>query len=148
MLGELRRRWDTPEGVVLAGEVLGRLKAGQPLAGLGLGEVGGRVDLRGFPAPHPRPVTRGDMEHWWAGKGSLAEKAEPVELLGVTLRGLDLSGAVLDWVRIRGCVIEDCKLDSAHGHDLAIARSRVRDTSFRDADLRGGEARAMAGRGG
>lgn len=56
MLGELRRRWDTPEGVVLAGEVLGRLKAGQPLAGLGLGEVGGRVDLRGFPAPHPRPI--------------------------------------------------------------------------------------------
>lgn len=75
MLGELRRRWDTPEGVVLAGEVLGRLKAGQPLAGLGLGEVGGRVDLRGFPAPHPRPVTRGDVEYWRAGKGVLGRES-------------------------------------------------------------------------
>jgi hypothetical protein len=32
-------------------------------------------------------------------------------------------------------VIEDCVLDEIRGQDLGIARSRVRDTSFRGADL-------------
>jgi uncharacterized protein YjbI with pentapeptide repeats len=136
---ELRWRWDTPEGLVRAGEVLGRLRAGQPLEVLGLGEVSGRVDLRGFPAGLPRPVTRADVPRWRAGDGLIQ---------GVTLRGLDLSGAVLDQMTFRDCVIEDCVLDGAHAHDLAIARSRVRDTSLRGAGLRGavlGPWRAGAG---
>jgi len=138
--GGLRQRWDTPAGLVLAGEVLARLRAGLSLDGLGLGEVDGRVDLRGFPAPLPRPVSRADIARWRAGQlppGALVRKAELVELLGVTLRGLDLSGAVLDQVIIRDCVVEDCMLDGVRGHDFGIARSRVLDTSFRGADLRG-----------
>jgi uncharacterized protein YjbI with pentapeptide repeats len=76
---------------------------------------------------------------WRAGElppGALAATGEPVELLGVTLRGLDLSAAALDRVHIRDCEIEDCVLDGMHGHHLGIARTRVRDTSLRGADLR------------
>jgi uncharacterized protein YjbI with pentapeptide repeats len=102
--------------------------------------VGGRVDLRGFHAPQPRSVSRADVAGSRAGSlppGALAGKAELVELVGVPLRGLDLSGALLDRITIRDCVVEDCVLDEIRGHDLGIARSRVRDTSFRGADLQG-----------
>jgi uncharacterized protein YjbI with pentapeptide repeats len=141
----LRSRWDSPEGVLLAGEVLDRLRAGQPLGGLGLGEMAGRVDLRGFPMPQPSPLAREAARRGLAairaGTMDPAEglgRLERVELVGVTLRGLDLSGALLDKVTIRDCVVEDCVLDEVHGHRLGIAWSRVRDTSFRDADLRDG----------
>ena len=150
-----RLRWDSPEGVLLAGEVLGRLRAGQSLGGLGLGEVDGRTDLRGFPSPSPRPVPREvaqtDLARIRAGTLAPGEglgKHELVEVVGVTLRGLDLSGAVLDRMTIRDCVVEDCVLDRVHGQGLGIARSRVRNTSFQRADLRdGGLGRWRAGTG-
>jgi transposase/uncharacterized protein YjbI with pentapeptide repeats len=138
---DLRSRWDSAEGVLLAGEVLGRLRAGDSLGGLGLGEVDGRVDLRGLPAPQPSPAARRNLAEVRAGRMRPEEAGrglERVELVGVGLRGLDLSGALLDKVTIRGCVVEDCVLDGVHGHGLGIARSTVRDTSFRDADLRDG----------
>jgi uncharacterized protein YjbI with pentapeptide repeats len=139
MNSELRQRWDTPEGLLLAGEVLARLRAGHPLDGIGLGEVAGRVDLRGFPAPPPRPVPPAEVARWRGGElppGALAARADLVVVEGATLRGLDLSGAFLEHVTLRGCVVEGCLLDRARCHELGVARCQVRDTSFRAADLR------------
>ena len=137
---EFGRRWSLPEGVLLAGEVLARLKAGAPLGGLGLGEVAGRVDLRGFPAPLPRPVSRQDAARFLRGRldpAVFVASAEQVVLERVTLRGLDLSGARLDEVNFRRCEMEDCVLDGVSGRDLGLSQMQVRDCSFRGANLRG-----------
>jgi uncharacterized protein YjbI with pentapeptide repeats len=136
---ELRQRWDTPEGLLLAGEVLAQLRAGRPLGGLGLGQVDGRADLRGFPAPVPHPVSPDEVARWRTGDlppGTLAGRVGRVILDGVPLRGLDLSAAVLDHVTVRDCVVEDCLFEGARCHEAGFARSRVRDASFRGADLR------------
>lgn len=146
MNDEFGRRWETPEGVLVAGEVLARLKAGAPLGGLGLGEVDGRVDLRGFPAPLPRPVSPEDMTRRLAGRrlvlAAFSAMTGHVLLEGVALRGLDLTGARLDEVSFRQCEIEDCVLDGVSGRDLDLIRTRVRGCSFRGAGLE----RALLGR--
>lgn len=108
----MRDRWETPAGRLLADEVLARLAADRPLDGLGLGDVAGRTDLRGLPAPKPRRLT------------------------GVTLRGLDLSGASLGSFRFHQCVIEDCVVAKARCNDWRIWESQIRDTSFRGASFR------------
>jgi uncharacterized protein YjbI with pentapeptide repeats len=130
--GSVRARWDTQDGRLLAEEVLARLVAGRPLDGLGLGEVGGRVDLRGLPAPAPRRLARFEAAGWF-----VEHLGDLVELQGVRLRGLDLSGAFLDSFRFTGCVIEDCVLDKARCHDWRAWDSHVEHTSFRGASLRG-----------
>ena len=49
-------RWTGAEGTKLRDEVFGRLQAGKRLDGLGLGEVDGRVDLRGFRMPEHKGI--------------------------------------------------------------------------------------------
>lgn len=128
---KLRARWQTPEGQSRAEEVLARLVAGRPLDGLGLGDVGGRVDLRALPAPIPCRLARFEVDGWFVERlGNL------VKLEGVTLQGLDLSDAFLNNLLIRDSVIEDCVLDRARCHELGVARSQIRNTSFRAANLR------------
>jgi hypothetical protein len=68
MVDETQARWASLEGVLVAGEVLARLKAERPVGDLGLGEVNGWVDLRGFPPRPPRPVSRDDVRKWRSGK--------------------------------------------------------------------------------
>jgi uncharacterized protein YjbI with pentapeptide repeats len=140
MDNELGRRWATPEGLLLTGEVLARLKAGAPVGGLGLGEVDGRVDLRGFPAPLPRPVSRQDAARFLSGRldpAAFVATAEQVVVEGVSVRGLDLTGARLDEVNFRRCRLEDCVLDQVSGRDLGLTWTKVRGCSFRSAGLRG-----------
>jgi len=105
--------------------------AGRPLGGLGLGDVAGRVDLRGLPAPAPRRLARYETAGWF-----VEELGGLIRLRQVTLRGLDLSGAFLDSFRLRNCLIEDCVLDRARCQDWRIWDSEIRDTSFRGANLR------------
>ena len=136
---EFRGRWASPEGVLLAGEVLARLKAGAPLGGLGLGEVDGRVDLRGFPAPLPHPVSPEGMARRLAGRRLILAAPSTmtghVFVDGVAMRGLDLTGARLEEVSFRRCLIEDCVLDEVSGRDLDLIRTIVRGCSFRGAGL-------------
>jgi uncharacterized protein YjbI with pentapeptide repeats len=131
----------TPEGVLLAEEVLARLKAGASLGGLGLGEVDGRVDLRGIPAPRPRLISPEDTARRLAGRrliqAAFIEMTGHVFVDGAALRGLDLTGARLDEVIFRGCKLDDCVLDGASGRDLALIRTSVRGCSFRGASLKG-----------
>jgi uncharacterized protein YjbI with pentapeptide repeats len=129
--GSARDRWRTAEGQALSEEVLARLVAGRPLGGLGLGEVEGRIDLRGLPAPVPRRLARYEQAGWFIEKlGSL------VKLKKVALRGLDLSGAALDSFRLHGCVIENCRFDEARCHDWRMWECRILDSSFCSANLR------------
>jgi uncharacterized protein YjbI with pentapeptide repeats len=129
--GSVRGRWETQDGRLLAEEVLARLVAGRPLDGLGLDEVGGRVDLRGLPAPTPRRLARFEAAGWF-----VEELGNLIKFQGAALRRLDLSGAFVDSFRFYGCVIEDCVLDKARCHDWRMWECQVRDTSFRKAGLR------------
>ena len=138
---EFGRRWATPEGVLLAEEVLARLKAGASLGGLGLEEVDGRADLRGFPAPRPRLISPEDVERRLAGRrlvqAAYNQMTGHVTLDGLALRGLDLTGARLEDVTFRECALEDCVLDRISGRDLVLLRTTVRRCSFRGASMQG-----------
>jgi uncharacterized protein YjbI with pentapeptide repeats len=123
--------WQGAAGEDLAAAVLTRLGAGQPLGDLGLGEVDGRVDLRGMRVPLLRRAERREVA------GFFVEKVTGrVVLEGTRLAALDLSGAFLDGATMRDCVVEDCVFRGAHCRDLGIVRGQVRDCSFRDANLR------------
>lgn len=100
--------------VALAGEVVARLSAGRDLDDLGLGEVEGRIDLRGLQVD-PQVVT----------------------FVGVRLAGLDLRGARIPSWRFDGCVVEDCRFDQATCGDWRLWRSQVRRCRFVGADLSG-----------
>jgi len=60
-----------------------------------------------------------------------------VNLRGVSLAGLDLSGAVLPSLRLFGVRIEGCRLDGASCRDWRMWGTTVADSSFAGADLRG-----------
>jgi uncharacterized protein YjbI with pentapeptide repeats len=104
-------RWSGKAGTRLRDEVVARLRAGRPLTGLGLGEVDGRVDLRGL-----RLEARTRLDD-------------------VTLEGLDLRRAVLDHVALMRCAIRDCRFDHASCQQVKAWACDVTDCSFAGADL-------------
>jgi uncharacterized protein YjbI with pentapeptide repeats len=131
MDNRLRKRWETPEGRERAEEAIACLVAGRPLAGLGAGEVNGRVDLRGLPAPIPRRLRRFETAGWFA-----EELGELVAFRGARLEGLDFSGAQLQSLRFFGSQIADCRLDGARCQDWRMWDTEVADCSFARASLR------------
>jgi uncharacterized protein YjbI with pentapeptide repeats len=102
-------------GAALAQEVVGRLAEGRPLAGLDLGEVDGRIDLRGLPG---------------SGPGEVAVR-------GAALAGLDLRGAHLPGWSFHVATVRDCRLDGADCRDWRLWDSTVERCLFDGADLRG-----------
>jgi hypothetical protein len=90
-----------------------RVLRNEPLDGLGLQATGGRVDLRYMPFP-----------------------ADLGGLVGVGLRGVDLSGAKLGNLRLVDSVVENCVFDRADCQYWHLRGSSVNDCSFVGADLR------------
>jgi uncharacterized protein YjbI with pentapeptide repeats len=89
------------------------------------------VDLRGYQAPPPRRLREFQL------RGLVfAELAGLVEVVGVTWRSLDLSGANLEHLRVKDARVEDCRLDQAGCLGLRIWRSAIADSTFIKADLR------------
>lgn len=102
------------------------LSAGRDLAGLGLGKVSGRWDLRGIKEPatpwsrrEPNPTFR-----------------------RATLRGLDFSEGSLNHFRFFDCSFVDCIFDNADLSDSRLWGSSIIECSFRGAQL------GMVGMGG
>lgn len=131
MGGGLGQPWATAEGREQAEEVVACLVAGRPLAGLALGEVDGRADLRGLPVPLPKRLRRFEAAGWFA-----EELGELVVLRDVRLEGLDLRGAQLQSMRFFGSVIADCRLDGASCQDWRMWDTHVADSSFVSASLK------------
>jgi uncharacterized protein YjbI with pentapeptide repeats len=127
----LRARWEAPQQQELAALVLERLVFGGSFDGLGLGRIDGRVDLRGFQAPSPRR-----LREFQFGGLAITELAGLVEVVGVTWRSLDLSGANLEHLRVKDARIEDCRLDRAACLGMRIWRSAIADSTLVKADLR------------
>ena len=127
----LRKRWETPEGQQRAEEAMACLVTGRALAGLGLGEVEGRLDLRGLPAPIPRRLRRFETAGWFA-----EELGELTEFRGARLEGLDLSGAQLQSFRFHNSQIVGCRFDGANCRDWRLWGTEVLGCRFANANLR------------
>lgn len=126
----LRKRWATAEGRERAEEATACLLSGRTLARLDLGEVDGRVDLRGLPMPIPRRLRRFEAAGWFA-----EELGALVQLRGVRLERLDLSGAQLQSLRFRDSEIVDCIFAGADCRDWRLWGTEVSDCGFRTAVL-------------
>jgi uncharacterized protein YjbI with pentapeptide repeats len=127
----LRKRWETPEGRERAEEVTARLLSGRALTGLGLGEVDGRVDLRGLSVPIPRRLRRFAAAGWFA-----EELGGLVQLRGARLERLDFSGSQLPSLRLQDSEIVGCLFEGANCRDWRLWGTAVSSCSFRKADLR------------
>ena len=114
---ELIRRWDG-DGRQLATQARAWL-AGRGARPNGLGEVDGRIDLRGL------RVSGGPL--------TLGDKGDPAA--GVVWESLDLSYAHLDALRLFGARISDSIFDAASLVDLRVWGTTVTGCSFRRADL-------------
>lgn len=125
-------RWRSAEGQRVAAEVVSHLRRGRSLDRLGLGEVAGRVDLRGFQWPAPEFVPRR------AGRFSVGVAAGDLpELRGARLAGLDFSGAALPHLRFHDSTVVDCMFDGAAMGDLRAWHTTFERCDLTGADLRG-----------
>ena len=124
-------RWRSEDGQKLAEEVVAHLLAGRPLGHLDLGDHDGRVDLRGLQFPQPKRLRRFEEEGWF-----IEELSDRVAFNDARLEGLDLSGAVLDAVRLCDTRVDDCRFDGARWQHLGMVRTSLLRSSFAGADLR------------
>lgn len=135
MRRDLAHRWQTTEGTRLSAEVVRRLVRGESLADLDLGKVDGRIDLRGFAFPSPRPV--GDVQvatdH---GQWTFTKLEGKIEVREQQWRDLDLSHASCRELLLFGLCITNCVLDGADLRGTGGWAISVEDSSFRRADLR------------
>jgi uncharacterized protein YjbI with pentapeptide repeats len=127
----LRKRWETPEGQERAEEAIACLMAGRSLSGLDLGTVGGRIDLRGLPAPIPRRLRRFETAGWF-----VEELGGLVKFQNARLDNLDLSGAQLQSFRFHDSQINECLFEGANCQDWRLWGTEVTDCGFRKANLR------------
>jgi uncharacterized protein YjbI with pentapeptide repeats len=128
---QLRKRWRGEEGRERSEEAVARLLAGERLDGLGLGEHEGRIDLRGLTTPPPERLRRFEKFGIF-----FEELGDMIELRDARLEGLDLSAAVLDYLRFFRTGISDCRFEDARCQRLGLWAVDVTDTSFQGADLR------------
>ena len=122
MTSKLVSRWQTPEGIALAWKVREALGKDQSLGGLGLEPVDGRWDLRGFRDPvgeaHEVSVPVPGTER------TVQVALRRPELVIIGRPGpLDLSGASLRAVKVRGAVLESCLFDRADWRDASISQA-------------------------
>ncbi|MEV6110083.1 pentapeptide repeat-containing protein [Streptomyces sp. NPDC051940] len=123
---ELSGRWKTPEGRRVVDEVVSRLRRGRSLDKLGLGEVDGRVDLRGLPWPVP------EIRSQRSGRKvfGIAQGSGFPEVRGAKLTGIDFGGAALPHLRLFDSTVADCVFTGAAMKDF-----RAWGTSFEHCDL-------------
>jgi uncharacterized protein YjbI with pentapeptide repeats len=125
-------RWNTQEGRRTAAEVVERLRRRRSLDKLALGEVDGRVDLRGFPWPSAGVVER------QVGKRTVGVAGRDLpELRGAHLAGLDFSGAMLPHLRLHASSVTDCRFDGAVMQDMRAWATVFEGCDLSRADLRG-----------
>lgn len=127
----LIKRWHTDEGTARAKRVLDGLAVGQLPADLGWGVIGGRLDLRGLPAPLPKRSNRREIDGRF-----VEELSESLTIRGASLSNLDLSGAQLESLRMFDSTVSDCVFDAARCQDWRLWGCQVRDSRFIGTDLR------------
>jgi uncharacterized protein YjbI with pentapeptide repeats len=117
-MDSLAVRWREGDGPALAGEIFLRLSRGASIDDLGLGEIDGRLDLRGVNLRGRSSTHLGMMQ-------------------SAVLAGIDFSGAVLPGWRWRDCRLSDCLFRKARVEDLRIWGTTVTGCDFHGAVLAG-----------
>ncbi|MFC5791969.1 pentapeptide repeat-containing protein [Agromyces tardus] len=127
---DLRARWQTPRGRPLQVAAVGWL-LGRTSRPIGLGNVEGRVDLRGltFPGAEPGGVVGS------GGLSAITRDWVPTIRRG-RWRKLDLSYSRLSQIRFFDSAISDCVFDGAECRDWRMWRTKLTDSSFTRTDLR------------
>jgi len=125
-LPPLKRRWAGRDGQRLAREVVLCLLTGTKLDGLGLGQHGGRTDLRGLWLASARGLPGPRLAGGLEGVPAAA---------GVTWSGLDLSGATFR-LDLEAAVVVNSLFDRVGWQGWRVSRSALQDCSFAGADLR------------
>ena len=128
---ELRSRWNSESGLQLALEVLSRLTRGDELAGLGLDEHDGRVDLRYLQSPTPKVLRRFGVDGW-----NIEELGNCAEFKDCQLMDLDLSGACLTSLRFHNTRVTNCRFESADCRDWRLWNTSLRRCSLSHANMR------------
>lgn len=112
-------------------EIWHRLCHGESLDGLGIGLIGGRLDLRNLRLPEAEVTGKIRLP-----MADLNVLAGTTMIKGISWRSLDLSSSRLPHIRFLGCEIEDCIFDRAYLEDLRVWSTSFRNVSFRSADMR------------
>jgi hypothetical protein len=113
---EERTRWHDEEGQQRAAEVVRRLADGGDLGSLGVEATEDALaDLRGLTLPAPRFMGRYEV-----GRLLFEARDGMVKLHEVALEGLDLSGAVLDFLWLHDSTLRDVRLDGARWQEGRI----------------------------
>jgi uncharacterized protein YjbI with pentapeptide repeats len=123
------RRDGVAESRRLTPELLQQLGSGHPPDDLGLAQVDGLWDLRGFDLARPRP---GPVREISGQRGVYG----PVTLDGVRIEGVDLRGADPAGLRIKDSSIVGSRFDGANLQMSVWKKVAVTDSSFARADLR------------
>lgn len=127
---EKRARWQIPEGVALAAEVLERLKAGRSLSDLPLGMHKGRVDLRGISVPEVTKEELPPFRNW-----ALHQLKGYLQFRNAHFENLDFSYSRLEHVQFSHSQIIGCRFDRADCQNWGIRASNIVSTAFIGAKL-------------
>jgi uncharacterized protein YjbI with pentapeptide repeats len=113
----------------LADKIWDRLLRGRPLDDLQLARHEGRFDLRRLGRP------RRTRQRFGFGTTELPSGV-PLTIQGASWRDLDLSGAVLDELRLFRMKIDNCRFDECRLPGLRVWSSSFADCTFVQANLR------------
>jgi uncharacterized protein YjbI with pentapeptide repeats len=113
---DLRARWRTSDGRALAVLVARWLVGDGGAPPDGVGQIDGRIDLRGFVFPDGPRFPKFEHVNW---------------------RNIDFSGSVIRSARLFESTIEECRFDAADLFDWRLWGCRVVSSSFRAAELTG-----------
>jgi uncharacterized protein YjbI with pentapeptide repeats len=113
-------------------EVWRRLVTGESLNELSLPTREGRIDLSGLALADPRV-----LERWQTTLADIA-RIEPTGVFrNAKLQNIDLTGSKLPSVHFTDCEISNCCFDRCDMPGLRLCATTIRESSFREANLRG-----------
>ncbi len=113
-------------------EVWRRLVTGDSLDGLSLPTRAGRIDLSGLALADPRV-----RERWQTTLADIARIEPTAVFRNAKLQNLDLTGSKLPSVHFTDCEISNCCFDRCDMPGLRLCATAIRESSFREANLRG-----------
>jgi uncharacterized protein YjbI with pentapeptide repeats len=129
----------TAEGRALGEEVVDRLVRGRDLDPVGLGEIDGRLDLRGFAFPQVAPA-RSDLavvgSFEVAGGWVVPEIRSTLKFKSGSWTSLDLTGAYLGDILLMGMQLSNCVFEGADLTSTGFFGSSVEHSSFARANVR------------
>jgi len=112
-------------------EIWDRLIKAEPLDGLKLGTINGRIDVRGLELPDPSAVRQFKFKEYL-----MSEIVPGAIVRGAKWEDLDFSGSKLNGLRFFNCELNNCRFVQCQLQDLRIWSTTFRECSFEGAKLR------------